>query len=135
MANSRSIQAHINEAGCFVQTSHKLNQDGYFRKNFKDAKHFMFHVLIWKHFNGPIPDGKELHHTCGNRGCFNPNHMEIVNISEHKSSHNSTRYSKRILEAKKYWSQTYCTGPVLANKFDVSFSTGCRWIRNWKETH
>lgn len=35
-------------------------------------------------------------------------------------------------EAKNYWMQTKCTGSYLASLFCVSFSTACKWIREWK---
>jgi hypothetical protein len=33
---------------------------------------------------GPIPQGKELHHTCRNRRCCNPAHLQPLTRSEHR---------------------------------------------------
>ena len=35
------------------------------------------HRYVYEHLRKPIPDGKQLLHTCPNRTCVNPNHMEI----------------------------------------------------------
>lgn len=31
-----------------------------------------------------------------------------------------------------YWMSTRCTGTHLGEKFDVTFSSACSWIRRWK---
>jgi HNH endonuclease len=33
---------------------------------------------------GPIPEGMELHHDCGNPGCVRPDHLRTVTEQEHK---------------------------------------------------
>lgn len=124
--------------GCIVSTSHKLNTDGYLRV--RDYRYsgsgrkplIMIHRLIWEEANGEIPEGYEIHHTCHNRACCNINHLELVNISEHRVEHNSTRYSKRKESAREYWDTNRCTGAELSRVFDVSDSAACGWIREWK---
>lgn len=124
--------------GCIVSTSHKLNKDGYLRV--RDPRYtgegrkplIMAHRLAWENFNGEIPDGFEVHHKCHNRACCNVDHLELVKITEHKIEHNSTRYADRKNKAKEYWESTKCTGTKLGEVFGVSFSSACRWIREWK---
>src|SRR5678815_2102759 len=41
-------------------------------------KNYMAHRLIYEHLVGPIPQGLELDHTCKNRRCVNPSHLEPV---------------------------------------------------------
>jgi hypothetical protein len=36
------------------------------------------HVVIYEHFNGPVPPGQELDHRCRVPWCVNPAHMEAV---------------------------------------------------------
>jgi hypothetical protein len=119
------------ETGCIVPTSHKLNQDGYLRLKLRGG-HKMFHRYIWERTNGEVPEGFEIHHKCHNRACCNLEHLELVNIVEHKVEHNSTRYLERYEEAYSYWKTTGCTGTKLGELYGVTFSTGCRWIREWK---
>jgi len=121
--------------GCFVCTSHKVNQDGYFRKNW-GGKLEMFHRVMWQHHHGEIPEGYEIDHLCRNRACCNIKHLQILPRTEHLTHHNKNRYLPRKLEAKKYWEENTPTGTALAAQFGVSFSIGCGWIREWKaETH
>lgn len=40
--------------------------------------------FIWEHFNGPMPEGLEPDHTCNNRKCCNPEHIEPVTHSENQ---------------------------------------------------
>lgn len=125
-------------SGCIVSTSHKVNKDGYlrvrdYRYEGKGRKPLIFaHRLVWEEANGEIPEGYELHHKCHNRACFNLDHLELVKITEHKVEHNSHRYLERKEKAYDYWSKTKCTGTKLGELFGVSFSTCCKWIRDWK---
>jgi hypothetical protein len=40
------------------------------------------HVVMWEHFEGPVPDGLELDHLCRVRPCSNPGHLEPVTHQE-----------------------------------------------------
>jgi hypothetical protein len=43
------------------------------------------HRVVYEAFVGPVPPGKELHHTCGRRGCVNPAHAQIVDARQHNN--------------------------------------------------
>lgn len=45
------------------------------------------HVAAYRRYKSPVPDGYELHHRCRNRGCVNPDHMEIIDSTNHKRMH------------------------------------------------
>jgi hypothetical protein len=40
------------------------------------------HIVMWEHFEGPVPDGLELDHLCRVRECCNPGHLELVTHQE-----------------------------------------------------
>jgi hypothetical protein len=58
------------------------NPEGYggFRANGKMEKS---HRVAWGLMKGVIPDGLDVHHVCGNKGCCRPSHMEILTRLEH----------------------------------------------------
>ncbi len=49
----------------------------------RSAKMFYAHRLAYEFIIGRIPEGKILHHLCGNRGCVNPSHLQPVSYAEH----------------------------------------------------
>jgi hypothetical protein len=132
MARKPLMFKHQEGTNCIVPVSHKLNADGYFRKRFSDGRLKMYHVYIWEKHNGLAPVGYEIHHTCGNRACCNPDHLECIDGHEHAVLGNQERYAERQQKAKEYWKASTCTGTHLASRFGVSFSIGCEWIRKWK---
>lgn len=131
MSNSKPIVTATNEQGCHLVISHKLNQDGYFRKMTKEGKAIMWHRKVYEDNHGPIPDGYEVDHKCRNRACINPDHLQLLKVSDHKAKTNRERSDDKRVPARTYWESTGCTGTALAAKFDVSISTACKWIRSW----
>lgn len=125
------------ETGCIIPTSHKLNKDGYFRYRRITgeggrSKLQMYHRIVWEDIYGDIPDGYEIDHKCRNRACCNIEHLQILTVSKHKAKTNKERSDDLKIPAREYWLLTKCSGTALAAKFNVSFSTGCKWIREWK---
>ena len=95
MANVRDIVFVTTTNGCFIPLSHKLNQDGYFRKRWNVAGETvaeMFHRFIWRAHKGEIPEGYEINHKCGCRACSNVDHLECIPGSEHAILTNKERY-------------------------------------------
>lgn len=53
------------------------------------GKRFMAHRVAYEIAYGPIEMMKDIHHTCGNKKCVNPKHLEAL------SSHNHIKQLKR----------------------------------------
>lgn len=94
------------DTGCFVPISHKLNQDGYFRKSWGndrtgDRVMEMFHRTIYQMHFGPVPEGYEVDHMCNVRACCNPDHLRAMDGSEHASHSNRERARRKREEETK----------------------------------
>ncbi len=59
------------------------------------------HRLIHEMFNGPIPEGYDVDHTCRNRGRINPSHLEAVTHRENMHRSPNVAWKKRM-------AQTHC---------------------------
>lgn len=121
------------ESGCTISTSHKLNKDGYLRKNIGKGIWVMYHRHIWEQCNGAIPEGYEINHLCKNRACFNPEHLECISGEKHAIITNEERYAERLSKARKDWSSGY-KAKSLSEKYGVDISCAYRWIREWRKT-
>lgn len=125
------------EKPCLVCVSHKPNHDGYLYKYWAVAGRKIreaFHRFIFRVHHGweTWPKGLEVNHKCGQRLCCEPSHLEALQVSDHKKVTNTLRYASRHEEAHCYWLATGCTGTALGERFGVTASCGCRWIREWK---
>lgn len=72
----------IDPAGCWLWEGAKDSRGhGYGFLKFMARKvaayRFLFHV-----FNGAIPPGMEVHHTCFNTSCVNPLHLSLATRSD-----------------------------------------------------
>jgi hypothetical protein len=45
------------------------------------------HRVAWEIWQGPIPDGYHVHHTCERKDCFNPKHLKVMTPHEHFRFH------------------------------------------------
>lgn len=120
------------ENNCITPSSHKLNKDGYFRKDIGNRTYVMYHRYVWELVNGPIPDGYEINHKCKNRACCNVDHLECISGEEHASLTGAERYAERLILAEIDWRHNAYHAKMLSEKYCVSVSCAYRWIRNWK---
>lgn len=54
------------------------NQSGYGRFRFSAGHTKVAHRVSYEWLVGPIADGLELDHLCRNRGCVNPDHLDVT---------------------------------------------------------
>ena len=73
--------------GCRLWTG-AINGDGYGRVGI-DCKNLAAHRISYEVANGPIPDGLEIDHLCGERSCVEPSHLEAVTHKENVLRGNS----------------------------------------------
>lgn len=67
--------------GCWLWTA-STNRTGYGEFFLKDLGKVTAHRQSYRHYIGPIPDGKMLDHLCRTRNCVNPRHLEPVSGHE-----------------------------------------------------
>ena len=61
-----------------------VNPDGYGWAWDAEARKVRFtHIMAWEEARGPVTEGKELHHKCGNKRCRNVEHLEELTRAEH----------------------------------------------------
>jgi len=66
--------------GCWEWLGARLNK-GYGRCKVGNQP-VQAHRVFYAHHVGPIPDGHDIHHRCGNKGCVNPEHLEPLTRAE-----------------------------------------------------
>lgn len=88
------------EGDCFVSAVKKTAK-GYGRTLCR-GEHEQEHRLAYELARGPVPDGHQIHHTCENPGCVNPDHLVALTPVAHvrlhaKLSEADAREIKRLL--------------------------------------
>lgn len=84
----------------------RVNREGYVSIGL-GSRSFFAHRVAYTLTRGPIPDGLTIDHTCGNRRCMNPAHMEPVSASENvkrrvASVTGPSKYQPRKRTAERY---------------------------------
>ena len=71
------------------------------REGYGVFKRFPAYRIAYEHVIGPVPKEHELHHTCLNRACVNPYHLQPLTREEHLAAHVALRAEART--AKETW--------------------------------
>lgn len=80
------------------------NAHGYASMKINRRSH-LAHRLVYEWLRGPIPDGHLLHHTCEERMCVNPRHLEPVTQQQHQEHHD---FKGNRLAAAAWRDRTHC---------------------------
>lgn len=92
----QKIKSSVN--GCWEWTGAKCS-GGYGCLTF-EMKMIRAHRASYEEFRGEIPKGMVIDHLCRNRGCINPNHLEVVD--------NRTNCLRGIGPTAKNFKKTHC---------------------------
>lgn len=57
---------------------------------------YMGHIVRWIEKNGPVPEGRELHHICNNPPCVNPDHLMPVTHRENLLASPTTLIAQQV---------------------------------------
>lgn len=88
------------ESGCWVWTGRTI------RGIYGLWQDTTAHRAIWRESGRELPDGLDLHHTCPNKLCVNPDHMELVEAREHRRRHASRNQGGRSKHRGVYYDNT-----------------------------
>jgi hypothetical protein len=78
-------KVEVMASGCWEWQGARSNA-GYGTHGRVKVHRFVFEVL-----RGPIPPGMDLHHTCENPPCCNPEHIEMMTKGDHTAHHAALR--------------------------------------------
>lgn len=93
MSRRRDILARIRRrvdecavTGCWNWTgpTSGAGRGGGYPRMCLDGQTVAVHRVVFTHFNGFVPGKKQIDHTCRNRCCVNPEHLEMVTHKENQ---------------------------------------------------
>ena len=90
-----------NDDGCWL--AKRVGIDGY-ATSVKDenGRGIKSHRLVYRVINGPIKTGYQIHHSCGNRPCINPEHLVCVTQRENVAEMlTRLSYERRIVALER----------------------------------
>ncbi len=64
--------------GCWTWTAATNGHYGSFWSGYPDDKKLLAHKFSWERFYGTVPYGLMVDHTCRNKLCVNPKHLQLV---------------------------------------------------------
>ncbi|MFI6861288.1 HNH endonuclease signature motif containing protein [Streptomyces sp. NPDC050421] len=84
--------------GCLEVTGMEPGSHGYYSTRF-ERKTIRLHRLIFAELVGHLPDTDQVHHTCANRACIRPGHLQRVTQRENMAEmQERNAYRARISE-------------------------------------
>lgn len=102
----------------------RIQPNGYGKKQYC-GRTVLAHRWVWLQLLGPIPEGLVINHKCGNRGCVNPMHLEVVTQAANSRHGVNAKLSshdvREIRAARKH--TTPNMRKHLAERFGISEAT------------
>lgn len=122
----RSIDTKGNDPDvCWPWTASTSGTDGrgYFTY---DGKRHLAYRVVYEIFNGPIPEGHVIRHSCDNPLCCNPKHLSCGTQSDNehdKYDHDRAGYTLDMLKEIRRCEKLQMTYQAIANRVNQKFDT------------
>lgn len=81
---------------CWLWLGNVNERTGYGKKQWC-GETWLAHRWLWTVLFGTIPEGLCIDHTCGNRRCVNPHHLEVVTQAENCRRGKGTKLTPEIV--------------------------------------
>jgi hypothetical protein len=83
------LWARVDKSGdCWLWTGHVTPKGrGQINRGARGEGIAQVHVVAWELTFGPVPPGRELHHTCFTPLCCRPDHLQPLTPVEHRAAH------------------------------------------------
>lgn len=118
-------------SGCWEWTRARMKKTGY-GVTAEGKRTFLAHRVSYEQARGPIPAGMQLDHLCRNRGCINPEHLEVVSQVENLRRGAGTKLTAEDVALVRSSSKsTYVLGRKLG--IDPSHLSKIRRGLAWKD--
>ena len=100
----------------------------------RDGRAQNTHRYFWIKERGPIPEGLVLDHLCGNRLCYNLDHLEIVTQTENVRRSSIAKISPDQVLLIKKLRKSGVRGVVIAEQFGITYRQVCAIVSGayWK---
>jgi hypothetical protein len=107
------------ETPCWVW-QRSQNSDGYGQMRIH-GRLLRAHVVYWERENGPVPEGRDLHHRCEVPSCVNPAHTTPLSRSEHSQAGGRAKLSAVEVRAIRV---RYAAGGITQRELAVEYGVG-----------
>ena len=114
-----------------------INKNTGYGKKQLGGKSVLAHRWVYAIFHGHVPGNYVLDHTCGNKWCVNPNHLEAVNQAENCRRGNGTVLTEDQVKEIKVRLRTVKWGErqAIAEEYNVSSAliSDIKYGRAWAD--
>jgi hypothetical protein len=114
---------------CWLWKGNK-NRNGYgmFTTAWNMGYEAFAHRIMWEEYYGFIPRSYTIDHMCGQKGCVNPKHLQLM-----ARSHHAKQGQRLGAQAKRDNPQQYCLRGHPRVPENLTKSGGCRECRRMRD--